>query len=692
MKAQETSFLKLLNGTCQYIIPIYQRTYSWNVEQCEQLWNDIIKIAKDDKTSGHFVGSVIYIQKGIYQHSTVPQSLVIDGQQRLTTISILLSALSQQLDKPKTDTDITKEKIEAYYLFNSVETGEMRHKLVLTQNDKVTLFNLLEGKELHPPISNKIVENHTFFKQKIEKSGIDPQLIYKGISKLIVVDIALDRGHDNPQRIFESMNYTGLPLTQADLIRNYVLMDLDHEDQESIYRDYWYPMEQSFGQTDYLEQFDRFMRDYLTLKTGDIPKIGEVYRAFKSYAPEKKFSAIKEIVADIFKFSKYFVKIALEKEEDPEINAAIRDLNELKVDVVYPFLLEAYDDYLNKKINNEEFIHIIRVIESYVFRRAVCGIPTNSLNKTFANINKEIDKDHYVESFLAALQVKDSYRKYPNDEEFIRALTAKGIYGTRTDEYFLRKLENFDRKEVVDFGEYSIEHIMPQTLSDSWKKELGDKWEHVHKTYLHTIGNLTWTGYNSELSNSSFIEKRNMKGGFADSPIRLNRDLAHLEHWNEIEMQRRAENLAKLACQVWGYPNLPSEVIMKYHKNERPAEEKTYTLEDHTYLKGVTRELFEHLRKRILGMDSSIREEILKLYIAYKTSTNIVDIVPQKNRLRVSINMKFDEIHDPKGMCLDVTNKGRWGNGDVEVYVKSLAQMDDVIELIRQSFDKHLEE
>lgn len=694
MKAQETTFLNLLKVTCQHIIPIYQRTYSWKIEECEQLWNDIVKVAKDEKSSGHFVGSVIYIQKGLYQHSTVPQFLVIDGQQRLTTISILLSALSHQLGKPKNDTEITKEKIEAYYLFNTVETGDMKHKLLLTQNDKATLISLLEGKEPHPPISTRIVENYNFFKEKIEKCGMDPQIIYQGVSKLIAVDIALDRGHDSPQRIFESMNYTGLPLRQADLIRNYVLMDMDPKDQEALYNDYWYPMEQSFGQTDYLEQFDRFMRDYLTLKTGSIPKIEEVYTAFKVYSQETKMGAIKEIVEEIFKFSKYFVKIALEREEDPEIRAAIQNINSLRVDVAYPFLLEAYNDYANDNLGRDELVQMMRLIESYVFRRSICGIPTNSLNKTFATLNKEIDKNNYLESFMVALQIKDSYRRFPTDDEFMRLLVAKDIYGTRTDQYLFRKLESFGRKELVNFGDYSVEHIMPQNddLSDDWKKELGEKWVEIHKRYLHTIGNLTLTGYNSELSDCSFLEKRNMKGGFGDSPLRLNRDLAKLEHWNEAEIQKRAENLSKQAAQVWVYPQVSPEVIAKYRKEEKPAGETAYTLDDHPYLQGETRALFEHLRKHILGLDPFVKEEILKLYIAYKTTTNFVDIVPQKSRLIIRLNMKFDEVHDPKGMCVDFTDKGRWGNGDVAVYLNSTEQLDDVMALIRQSFEKYVEE
>jgi len=692
MEAKQTKFLNLFEGTRQYIIPIYQRTYSWGEEQCEQLWKDVIKVGTDDKLDAHFVGSIVYIQKGIYQSSAVPQLLVIDGQQRLTTILLLLAALSQKMGQASNEGEITKEKIDARYLFNGYEKGDRKFKLLLTQSDKVTLMGLLEGKEIHPPISRRIVENFQLFRDKINKSEIDLQKIFNGISKLIVVDIALDREHDNPQRIFESMNSTGLRLSQADLIRNYVLMELEPAEQESIYNEFWFPMEQSFAKKDYSAQFDRFMRDYLTIKTRSIPNIDDVYVAFKLFAPGKKVAEVREVIGDVYKFSKYFVNLAFEKEGDAQILSAIRDLNALKIEVAYPFLLESYNDYKEDKLAKDDFVKMIRRVESYIFRRSICGIPTNSMNKTFATLGKEIDKENYLESATAVLQLKDTYRRFPGNDEFKRELTVKNVYESRNCEYWLRKLENFERKEIVRVEDFTIEHVMPQTLSDEWMVELGAQWKEIHQRYLHTIGNLTLTGYNSELSNRPFIEKRNMKGGFGDSPIRMNRSLASLEHWNEAEMQKRADLLAELAIKVWEYPQIGNEILDKYREKEKAPTDKKYTLDDHQYLKGPTRELFEQLRKRVLNLDVTVKEEILKLYIAYKTTTNFVDIVPQKKRLRITLNMKFDEVNDPKGICVDVTDKGRWGNGDVEVYLSSSEQLDDVMALIRQSFEKHAED
>ncbi|MGE8207468.1 GmrSD restriction endonuclease domain-containing protein [Heyndrickxia sp. NPDC080065] len=693
MKASETNLLKFLQGTKQFIIPIYQRKYSWTLEQCKQLWNDIVRAANDEDIKGHFVGSIVYIEKGIYQISAVPQLLVIDGQQRMTTLTLLMIALRNAIKESDQKFEITSKKITNYYLVNNEEEDELYYKLLLTQTDKETLLSLIDNNELPDEYSQRIVENFHFFLEQIKNSGIDLNLLYRGISKLIVVDISLDRDHDNPQLIFESLNSTGLDLSQADLIRNYVLMKLEPKEQEALYKNYWNPMEKSFGNLSESSLFDRFMRDYLTVKTGRIPKIRNVYSDFKEYF-ERQNSGVEDVLKEVYQFSKYFVNLAFQTEKDKEINDTLKDINVLKVDVSYPFLLEVYDDYNKKRVSKEEFISILKFVESYVFRRAICGVPTNSLNKTFATLSKEIDKDNYLESVQAAFALKDSYKRFPNDGEFMKELKIKDVYNFRNRNYLLRKLENYKRKEIVDIESYTIEHIMPQNknLSAEWRKDLGDNWEEVQKTYLHTLGNLTLTRYNSELSDKPFKEKRDMDGGFADSPLRLNKGLRKLETWNANEIENRAEELSERAILVWEYPELPEDTLLKYKKKPEGNDNAAYTIVDFPELTGTMLDLFEQLRKRICNFDSSVREEFKKLYIAYKTTTNFVDIVPQKSRLRLSLNMAFNEIHDPKGICKDVTNLGRWGNGDVEIGVTSISEIDDAMYLIKQSFEKHREE
>ncbi len=695
MKASETNFLKFLQGTKQFIIPIYQRKYSWTINQCRQLWNDIERAAEDEDIRGHFVGSIVYIEKGLYQISSVPQLLVIDGQQRMTTLTLFLLALGKVIDASEEKHNITKKKIMNYYLTNSEEDGDLYHKLILTQSDKDTLINLISEKELPEEYSPRVVENYQFFLESIRKSRVDLNKLYEGISKLIVVDISLDRDHDNPQLIFESLNSTGLDLSQADLIRNYVLMSLEPKEQTALYNDYWFPMEKSFGNSNDSALFDRFMRDYLTMKTGRIPNINHVYSSFKEYVYNQREINIHQIVKNIYQFSKYFVKLAFQKESDKEINRVLIDINTLKVDVSYPFLLELYDDYESQRISKIEFISILKLVESYVFRRAICGIPTNSLNKTFSTLGREVLKSNYLESVRAVFLLKDSYKRLPNNDEFIRELIIKDVYNFRNRNYLLRKLENFNRKEIVDIETYTIEHIMPQNknLSSEWRTDLGTNWEEVQRTYLHTLGNLTLTRYNSELSDRPFIEKRDMDGGFADSPLRLNKSLARLDKWNEEEINKRARLLADLAIEVWEYPELPDETLTKYRKKPLEHETVEYSINDYSeYLQGDILTLFEELRKRICNLDSSVREEFKKLYIAYKTTTNFVDIVPQKSRLRLSMNMPFNEIQDPKGICKDVTNLGRWGNGDVEVAISTIDEIEYTMFLIKQSFEKHRDE
>jgi uncharacterized protein with ParB-like and HNH nuclease domain len=344
VKAEETNFLKFLSSPKQLIIPIYPRTYSWKLKECEQLWKDIIVTGKDDDIAGHFVGSIVYIEKGLYQVSTLPKLLVIDGQQRLTTISLLISALCNFIKEKQIKTEIDPEKLISYYLLNDKEKGEEKYKLVLTQSDKGTLFKILEKRELLEDDSNRVKENYDFFMEQISKTDLNA--VYNGISKLIIIDVSLDREKDNPQLIFESLNSTGLELTQADLIRNYILMGLEKQHQEEIYNNYWYPMEKSFGHSENSELFDRFMKDYLTIKIGRIPTIREIYSEFKQYSSSKD---VKEIVQDIYEFSKYYVNIALGKEPDDAISRAFSDINELKVDVSYPFILNIYQDFIKKQ-------------------------------------------------------------------------------------------------------------------------------------------------------------------------------------------------------------------------------------------------------------------------------------------------------------------------------------------------------
>ena len=694
MKATEAKFLDFLKKSPQFVIPIYQRTYSWTKRECRQLWDDIVRTGSNDAISAHFIGSIVYIEKGLYQVSSQSPLLVIDGQQRLTTVTLILEALARQLGDSEPIDGFSARKLRSYYLLNHLEEGERGFKLLLTQTDKTSLLALVQQKALPTNQSLCVTENFAFFEEQVKNLGTNLFALCNGLAKLVVVDIALSRDQDNPQLIFESMNSTGRALSQADLIRNFILMGLESAHQTQLYEDHWRPMEVGFGQEGYGSHFDSFMRHFLTLKTGEIPNVRAVYEAFKSHArtPDVDAAGVDALVVDIHAFAGYYCAMALGKEADTKLAEAFRDLRELKVDVAYPFLLELYDDFANGRLDNTDFEAAVRVVEAYVFRRAVCAIPTNSLNKTFATFGRALQKDRYLESVQAHLLTLPSYRRFPGDEEFKREYVVRDLYNFPRRSYWLRRLENYGRKERVPVDEYTIEHILPQNenLSAKWRDDLGLEWKRIQESWLHTLGNLTLTGYNAEYSDRPFSEKRDMKGGFRESPLKLNKGLSGLDKWDETAIKNRAERLAAMATGVWAAPSLESEVLESY----RPRGEKTagYTINDHSLLVSGSpmHELFEIFRKDILALNPCVLEEFLKLYVAYKAETNFVDIVPQKSRLRLSLNMQFHDLYDPKGLAKDVTSLGRWGNGDVEVGFSKPEELPYVMGLVRQAFEKQM--
>ena len=695
MKATEANFLGFLKRSPQFVIPIYQRTYSWTERECGQLWEDILRTGGSDAIPAHFTGSIVYIEKGLYQVTSQSSLLVIDGQQRLTTVMLILEALGRHVGDGEPVDGFSAKKLRSYYLLNPLEEGERGFKLLLTQTDKQSLLALMQQKPEPTESSLRISQNFAFFQEQVrslEATGL--ALLCKGLAKLTIVDIALSRDQDNPQLIFESMNSTGRELSQADLIRNFILMGLEPTHQTGLYEEHWRPMEIAFGQEAYGTHFDGFMRHYLTFKTGEIPNVRAVYEAFKGHArsPEVAAAGVDALVADVHTYAGYYCAMALDKEDDIELASAFRDLRELKVDVAFPFLLELYDDYVQGRIPKEDFVQAVRLVEAYVFRRAVCAIPTNSLNKTFASFGRALRKDRYIQSIQAHLLTLPSYRRFPGNEEFRRELSARDLYNFPRRSYWLRRLENQGRKERVPVDEYTIEHIMPQNenLSAAWREALGPEWKQVHERWLHTLGNLTLTGYNSEYSDRPFCEKRDMQGGFKESPLRLNERLGALDTWNEDTIQERAEQLAAKAVHVWTPPALPAEVLAALRAKTQSA--AGYTLDDHPHLapNSPMRLVFETFRKAVLALDSCISEEVLKLYVAYKAETNFVDVVPQKSRLRLSLNLKYHELHDPRGTAKDVTNLGRWGNGDAEVQLNTLEELPYVMGLVRQAFEKQM--
>lgn len=697
MKASATPFLPFLHKANQFVIPIYQRNYSWDEKQCQQLWDDILRVGSNETIPLHFIGSIVYVQGGHASVSIGAPLLVIDGQQRLTTLTILLEALARFTKESEPVDGFSSLKIRHKYLTNPLEDKERFYKILLSDTDKETLNALVREGEYPKDHSIRIKENFEFFSDLISTNASRIVNICNGINKLMIVDIALERDQENPQLIFESMNSTGKALSEADLIRNYILMGLEPKLQTEIYTDLWRPMELEFGQEAYGDQFDDFMRHYLTIKMGDIPRQSEVYEAFKEYS--QGFFAdggqVRNLVAEIRKFSRYFVSMALGAEKNPKLKDLFNDLfADMGYTVALPFLMEVYSDVESGHLSEANFAEVVQMVESYVFRRSICQIPTNSMNKTFAEFTRHIDKENYLPSLKAHFANLKSYRRFPSDEEFEMEFSNRNVYKYSLAKYLLRKIENFGKKEIVSVDNYSIEHVMPQNpdLSQEWRSELGENWKEVQERLLHTIGNLTLTGYNPEYSDKSFAEKKSMKNGFLDSPLKLNRSIAESKTWNENSIIQRGRSLAEEAVKIWPHLSISAEEIARFKpKQIRDSQSTSFSVNDNEYLsRKHVRELFEALRKEVLAIDPDVSETFLKHWIAYKAETNFVDVVPKAKGLRLSINMKFSEIDDPKGIAEDISGKGRWGNGEVSIHFRSLDELPYVMTLVRQSYRKQI--
>ncbi|RVZ25071.1 DUF262 domain-containing protein [Helicobacter pylori] len=688
MKAKEATLLEFFeqNQTNQFVIPIYQRLYSWKKEQCEQLWDDIIKTGGNDQIEGHFIGSILYVLDGNTPSSPL---LIVDDQQRLTTITLLFIAL-----RNRSSNEVKRKKMESY-LINSGNDGDKKFRLILSESDKDTLLFLIDKNRRKPSEpSLKIVENFKLFEKWISENTDKLETIFKGLEKLMIVWIALKEGKDDPQLIFESMNSKGVELTQTDLIRNYIVMETEVEKQEDFYNQYWRAMEENFKQSEKQSKrkdlFSKFVRHYLTIKTGKIPNEKRVHEAFKDYQ-QKEGIEIEDLLKDLQKYCGYFCQIVFKKEADKDLNKALSFLVDLEMDVVYPLLLELYSDYSDGVLSKADFIPIIYLIESYICRRAVCGLDTHGLNKIFPSFTKKIDKKQYLKSVEKHFGSLKGKQRFPNNDEFKKLFITIDFYHFKKNKYFLERLENFDTKEPVDTQKCNIEHIMPQTLNLEWEKDLGENFQAIHEKYLHTIGNLTLTGYNAEYSNKSFQEKRDMEKGFKQSSLKLNQSLKDLESFGEKEIEKRANDLADFALKIWTYPNLDAETLEKY-KQKGKREKKAYDLSSYKF-GSHSRELFDILSKEIKALDERITENFMKHYITYKHGTIFVSIVPLKYELNLILNMDFSELQDEieeKLKIRNVSKTGHLGVGDVEVKLETKENIPYCLGLIKQALEKQM--
>lgn len=715
MKAEAVQLFKVLQGGRQYRVPIYQRTYSWGQEQVERLWSDVLEAGREGRP--HFTGSVVYVTTSDDDMADVTQALLIDGQQRLTTTVLFLVALVRRLhetggfkvEKDGSTVSVTAENLRKNLLVNPDVSGLLHHKLVLTQRDRDTLSRLLDSLEhAHTPLpadpSPRVLDTLNFFTAQLQKPGVDLAEVYAGLQRLQVVRIALKAGEDDPQLIFDSMNSTGMDLTEADRIRNYVLMKFAGPAQEKLYADFWFPMERQFEGAE-PDAFDRFIRDYLSLHSKNpVPaRLNEVYRAFKHYVEKEQGTpGLEPLVRDLAQAARYYAALLNPEahEKDSEVKRALLSLRSLDLDVWYPLVLDAYTAWQTGELPQADFLGVLSVLETYLYRRWVCGVGTQGLNKFFPALPGQLRGHPYLQAFQDQLYQQRSYLRFPTDDEFSRELTARDLYTRRTlSRYTLGRLENFGSKEPVNPGNYTIEHILPQNknLSAEWRAMLGEHWQEVQGRYLHTLGNLTLTGYNAEYSDRPFLEKRDLMGsgqqgqGFKSSHLLLNQELAELSEWNEQRIQERAQRLVGRALLIWPMVTPSPELLAA--QTVRSASRDLPTLDRHLHnLAPALRVRFDELRELLLGLPD-VEEVPTTQYVAYKIrGTNFCDVVPQPalGTVKCWLNLPFPALDDPHGLARDVTHIGRAGNGNAEVVVRPDTSLDAFFELVQQALNYQL--
>ena len=527
----------------------------WNTAS---LYDDLVKVIRQNRKS-HFFGSIVSVQS---ESGTMEEFLIIYGQQRLTTVSLLLLAVHHLLQKGKAISQDRQlpEKILKKYLIDEYEPEEKRVKLKPIKNDQKAFDILFDKDEEHIPDSNLTI-NYQYFYERIQQGELTVDELFDAICRLEIINISLNH-EDNPQLIFESLNSTGLDLSEGDKIRNYILMGLKTEQQNKFYEKYWNRIEEFTGY-----EVSPFIRDYLSVKQQTTPNVNGVYTAFKRYVEDKAGSDVELLLKDLLDYAKRYAILLKGSCADERLNGCIYRLNRLSTTVTRPFFLEALRLREGNIITADGLYEIFQTTENYIFRRLICDLPTNALNKIFLLLHREIirmdgSEDHYVEKFIYALLSKKDRTRFPSDGEFAECIVTRNVYSMNSKNklYLFERLENAGTAETkdvwghLDKGEYSIEHIMPQHLTPAWISELGEDYEEIHNIWLHRLSNLTLTAYNSKYSNSPFLDKRDMPHGFKDSGLRINQWIAQKERWGIDELEERGQYLRNRVTEIWTFP------------------------------------------------------------------------------------------------------------------------------------------
>ena len=622
MKASERKITKLFSESdTVFSIPVYQRDYNWQEKQCQRLFKDILQTGKNEKVSSYFLGSIVYIHDGIYGVGE-KEFHVIDGQQRMTTLTLLFLAIYFKLK----GTILTKDadKIYNQYVVNPYSEKEIKLKLLPPEENLYILNKISNNKfnELEAFQDRNMLKNYLFFEKELENLSFDDMKhLSNGIEKLIYIDIALEKGKDDPQKIFESLNSTGLDLSQGDLIRNYILMDLERGEQNRIYKEIWIPIENNCKVSDGSEitsYVSDFIRDYLTLKTEKISSKPKVFETFKAYYEKEN----DEKLEDMKKYSEaysYIIKPSLEKDRD--IQRELDYLKSLDKTVINTFLIGILKDYKDNILEKDELLNMLILLQSYLWRRYITEKPTNALNKIFQGMYGKISRSgNYYENLVDILMAED----FPTDEELESALKLKNVYKDKEKlNYVFKKLENYNHNELIDFEneKITIEHIFPQKPNKAWKENYSDNELEQMISFKDTISNLTLTGSNSNLSNKAFHEKRDDEvHGYRNSKLYMNKYLGRLEEWNLLSMEARFESLYEDIIKIW----------------KRPEDKATNDMEKITFvLKGkltsgkgrlLSNEKFEILKGTSIVLE--VKSENLS---TFRRNKNLIEDLERKN-------------------------------------------------------------